>query len=130
MPKPLNSPPKQLGSNVNPADIYGTYSGGRGPGTMGGSAIGGHVGGVDPEPVEKLPDTSVSSVSVERSRYNISSKIDPLPWLTPEYLVQAHMTARRGFLQRAAICWHDMAATDGKLLVLIGKRCASVTRYG
>ena len=76
------------------------------------------------------PSKDTSVMTVDRTRYNIQSRFDPLPWLTPEFLVQAHAMHRRGFIQRAVTIWDDIQRTDDKILGGAHKRQTSVTRHG
>lgn len=78
----------------------------------------------------KGPTKLDSVVTAERVRVNVQSRIDPLPYLTPELLVRIHQDFRRGYLIRAALAWEDIKHTDDRLVCVAPKREKSVARHG
>ena len=76
------------------------------------------------------PTKVQSVVTAERVRVNVQSRVDPLPYLTPELLVRMHQDFRRGYLIRAALAWEDIKHTDDRLVCVAPKREKSVARHG
>ena len=81
-------------------------------------------------PVEGMDANRDSVMNAERVRMNIVQRLDPLPYMNPDWLVWMHQNFRRGFLREAAIAWTDIAETDDRLISVIPKATKAVTRHG